>query len=421
MGYIHSPKIAGPRYTSTLDNKDEEFLLSNLQKISLPSTSTRHVHGGPPPLPPYGNYGPPMNYQMGPYGPQMITDYAYGHMPGYPQPTYGGPNYQEPPAQYYPPSRRGTGHSRNDGRMSRGPDNSNARNDGHMSRGPDTSNALVLRRSDDDSDVDPETKTWKDMFVRHFASTHGWAELHCDLIIPGAVEEATSKNSNLWDYILKVAACYKDPQAAPKHALFMLNAPPHRMHFIARLLLQYVQQEMLTWKFWLGWDEETDVKLNSLGPMIEHTGHALDTRRDARQQIRRIVEEIVKDEDYARFKKFKQTQHANRMKDIGGPFVKHSNIKDAFIGLHSLANSAMEISMKMMTSRLTFTFTWNECAVKFSNESHVAMNSDQHGLALQHKHTRVGLVVTPSISYRDDSGRSIVPRGVCKAQVLIMN
>lgn len=361
----------------------------------MPMTSMGSMNPLNGALTPYGF--PP----MGAYGPQITPSYGHGS-------HYGGPGYPIPTPQQV--QTRSHGQSRRDHSQS-----------SRVSE-PQTlsSSALVVRRNDD-SEIDPEVKMWKEMFMRLFKSTHGWAEMHCTQIVPGAVEEATSKNPKLWDYILKVATCYKDHQAAPKHALFMLNSSTHRSHFISRLLLQYIEQEMFSWKFWLGWDDETDIQLNKLGPIIDFIGHPLDTRRDARQQIRRLVEEITKDEDYSRFRQFKQNQHVGRFKDIAGSFVNPNTGKDAIVGLHSIANTAMEISMKMMTSRLSFAFTWNECAVKFSHDSHIALNNDMHGLSLQHKHTRVAVVVTPSISYRDDTGRSIVPRGVAKAQVLTMN
>jgi hypothetical protein len=260
------------------------------------------------------------------------------------------------------------------------------------------------------------------MFMRLFKTVGGWSDTYCRQIIPGAAEAATRNNSKLWEYMLKVAACYKDAQAAPKHALFMLNSPEHRTHFITRLILQYIEQEMLHHKLWIGWDDGTDRILQTIGPVVEFIGQPPEQRRLAQQQMRSIIEGIVADHDYPRFRTYKTTEHAARFKDIAGPFLSTDSVKsEASLGLHSIANLAMEISHKMMTSRLSFTFTWNECAVKFSHDSHIALDSDQHGLALQHKHTRVMLVVTPSISYRDHNGVSIVPRGVTKAQVLIMN
>lgn len=375
-------------------------------------------HGGMPPYPPYGPYGPgmpnfgpmgPVNGAMGPYGTFHAVN-AYGP----PMPNYGrgsmpsnghGPVYPG----YGSPGHRGPGKY--------------SRPASHSARGSEShpSNALVLRRNDD-SEFDPETKIWKDMFFRLFNGVNGWTHTFGTEIVPGVVEEATKANPKLWEYILKVATCYKDPNSAPRHALFMLNSPEHRPHFISRLILQYMEQEMLHPKFWLGWDDETDKEIHKFGPVLDFIGYPLDQRRAARQQLRTIVEGIVKDEEYPRFRTFKTNEHAKRLKDIVGPFLTASVAgTDAGVGLLSVANIAMEISHKMMASRLSFSFTWNECAVKFSHDSHIALNSDLQGLALQHKHTRVCLVVTPSISYRDDSGASIVPRGVTKAQVLVMN
>ncbi|ROW17210.1 hypothetical protein VPNG_01165 [Cytospora leucostoma] len=430
-----SPPIPQPKLPSGISLKDEEFLINNLKNLKADFPASRDAfpvpvrparierdndfrHGLPPSS--YGHFGsqvPPMS-TMAHFGPMSGALAPYGAYPpiggyGPPGPTFRGNTPTNGPqgmyhgyanTSYQPPTFSRTRAT-------------------HSSRNSQSGNAgaLVLRR-DDDSDFDPETKAWKDMFMRLFKTVGGWSDTYCRQIVPGSVEAATRSNPKLWEYMLKVAACYKDAQAAPKHALFMLNSPEHRTHFITRLVLQYIEQEMLHNKFWMGWDDETDRLLQSIGPMIESVSHPLEQRRYARQQLRATIEGIVADPDYSRFRTFKTTEHAARFKDIAGPFLSPNAVKsEASLGLHSVANLAMEISHKMMTSRLSFTFTWNECAVKFSHDSHIALNADQHGLALQHKHTRVMLVITPSISYRDHSGVSIVPRGVTKAQVLIMN
>lgn len=408
-------------------------------------------HNGPPPHP-YGHFGhpmpmglgsmghiPPMGHMgsLGPSDHMQPMNAALAHYGGFPPlSAYGppGPSYGHglPPSAQLPPyTSHGGAPSFQGSAPAR---HGQPRPSSHSSaRGSESqpSTALVLRRNDD-SDIDPETKVWKDMFLKLFTGCFGWASSHCKEITPGAVEAATKNNPRLWDYILKVAACYKDVQAAPKHALFMLNSPEHRLHFISRLLLQYIEQEMLHWKFWLGWDDEVDLELHKIGPVIDYIGYPLEMRRDARHRLRSIVEGIVRDEEYGRFRSFKTSQHATRLKDIAGPFLGSNSSgstsstaagasHDASVGLHSMANMGMELSNKMMTSRLSFAFTWNECAVKFCHDSHMALNSPLNGMALQHKHIRIALVVTPSVSYRDDTGPSIVPRGVTKAQVLVMN
>lgn len=428
-----TPPIPQPKLPSGISLKDEEFLINNLKNLKadfapsrdafpVPPRPTRFERDnepryGPPPPPSYGHFGsqvPPMS-TMAHFGPTSGALAPYGAFPpvgayGPPGPTFrgntptNGQYHGYANTTYQPPTFSRTRAT-------------------HSSRNSQSGNAgaLVLRR-DDDSDFDPETKAWKEMFMRLFKTVGGWSDTYCRQIVPGSAEAATRNNPKLWEYMLKVAACYKDAQAAPKHALFMLNSSEHRTHFITRLILQYIEQEMLHYKFWVGWDDATDRLLQSIGPMIDSISHPLEQRRYARQQLRATIEGIVADPDYSRFRTFKTTEHAARFKDIAGPFLSPNAVKsEASLGLHSVANLAMEISHKMMTSRLSFTFTWNECAVKFSHDSHIALNADQHGLALQHKHTRVMLVITPSISYRDHSGISIVPRGVTKAQVLIMN
>lgn len=412
------PPIPQPKVPSGISMKDEEFLIENLKNMKADFGPSPESFG-PPPRPTRTEkdnelrYGPPLPSSYGHFGqavPPMSGAFApYGAFP--PVGAYGAPpksGQQSFHHGFAPPSVQPSSFSRS--------------RPGHSAHNSQSGHGALILRRDDDSDHDPETKIWKDMFMRLFKTVGGWSDTYCRQIIPGAAEAATRNNSKLWEYMLKVAACYKDAQAAPKHALFMLNSPEHRTHFITRLILQYIEQEMLHHKLWFGWDDGTDRILQTIGPVVEFIGQPPEQRRLAQQQMRSIIEGIVADHDYPRFRTYKTTEHASRFKDIAGPFLSTDSVKsEASLGLHSIANLAMEISHKMMTSRLSFTFTWNECAVKFSHDSHIALDSDQHGLALQHKHTRVMLVVTPSISYRDYNGVSIVPRGVTKAQVLIMN
>ncbi|KAI3400006.1 hypothetical protein diail_4840 [Diaporthe ilicicola] len=283
------------------------------------------------------------------------------------------------------------------------------------------SSALVVRR-DDNAELDPQVRQWREMLGRLFGTVKGWAKDIGRVYVAGTAEVATRNNPKLWQYILTVATCHKDRGATSGHALFLLESPEHRAQFITRLLLQYIEQEMLRPKLWLGWDDDTDRILDtSVIPVLENPGHPFDQRRTARQRLASVVESILNDPQYGLFRDHRTELHVRAFKDIVQPFfgeaVEHPN---ANLGLHSIANVAMEVCGKMMTSRLSFSFIWNECGVKFSHDSHVALNKHIHGISVEHKHMRVAVVVTPSVSYRDDTGPSIVPRSVCKAEVLVM-
>lgn len=283
------------------------------------------------------------------------------------------------------------------------------------------SNALVLRQ-DDDGD-DPQVRSWREIFQRLFNAVKGWTEEFDEDVAIGTVHRVGKENTKLWDYILSVASCYKNPQSTPGHAQFLLTDKEHRTKFITRLILQYLEQEVLRPKFWQGWDDKLDVFLkSSVFPVLEHTGYPFDQRRIAREQLQSVVDQIVNDPEYKRLRDRRMENHARALRDIAGSFyLNKTHQQGAVVGLHSIAKIAIEASAKMMQSRLSFSFIWNECGVKFSHDSHLAINEHIHGYAVQYnKHMRVAIVVTPGLSYRDDNGPSILARSLFKANVMVM-
>jgi hypothetical protein len=52
-------------------------------------------------------------------------------------------------------------------------------------------------------------------------------------------------NSGLRQYIVGVAKCYNISRGAAKHAQFMLGSQAHCAPFVARMILQYIQEKIL--------------------------------------------------------------------------------------------------------------------------------------------------------------------------------
>lgn len=266
--------------------------------------------------------------------------------------------------------------------------------------------------------------SWRDLFQKLFHAVKGWTDQVDEEVSIDSVRRVGMENSKLWDYILNVASCYKNSQSTPGHAQFLLTSQEHRTKFITRLILQYLEQEVLRAKFWLGWDKELDAFLSSsVLPKLESTAYSFDQRRVAREHLQSVVDKIVNGPGYKRSHREKMEKHAQALEGIAGSFyLKNAHEENAIVGLHSIAKIAIEISAKMMQSRLSFSFIWNECGVKFSHDSHLAINEDLHGYAVQYnKHMRVAIVVTPGVSYRDDNGPSILARSLFKAHVMVMH
>ncbi|KAJ0125061.1 hypothetical protein J7T55_006405 [Diaporthe amygdali] len=424
-----SPPVPQPNMSSSISHEDQEFLVSHLKNMNMDSGHGFPPHHGPtrmqrdnhfgyrpaPVAPSFGHFGHQMTAAVGPTNPMSGAmgshgayppPATYGHYAGNPihgppvsHHTYGMPSLQ--PSASLPEARGGPSGYNN-----------------YYNH----SNALVLRRNDD-RESDPQVAQWKVLFKRLFDTVTGWPVENGRVFLPGVVEEATRNNPDLWEYILSAARCHKDRQGAANHALFMLRSPVFRAPFITRLFLQYIQQEILRPRSWLGFDEESDSLLkNSILPVLESSDGPFDQRRTAHQQLRGVVDGIVNHDKYEEFRGFRMAEHARALTSIAGPFLRdEAESRDAILGLHSIAKLAMECSAKMMSSCKSFTFIWDLCGVKFSHDSHVALNENLHGIAIQQKHMRVALVVTPNVSFRNDNGTSIVARSICKANVFTMH
>ena len=88
--------------------------------------------------------------------------------------------------------------------------------------------------------------------------------------------------------------------------------------------------------------------------------------------------------------------------------------------LSGISSMALRLSAVLNTCRLSFQYQFNECGIKFSEQSHRALNNVLTGRELQSQQWRVMCVVTPGITYRNDAGASLDPRLLAKANVLVM-
>lgn len=429
LTYRHrrSPPVPQPNMGSSITQQDQEFLLNNL----------RSNIDGAPGFPPHqkATRMERDNYPQGGPATAASSFSQFGHqLPGAIGPHHpmgGAPGFYGP----YPPA---PAYSQHTGSSMRGPSvpsvshhtygmpsmqpsapisHHRAAPSGYVPR-TQPSNALVLRQEDD-----PQVILWREIFQKLFNAVKGWTEEFDEDVEIGTVHHVGRDNTKLWEYILSVASCYKNPQSTPGHAQFLLTDKDHRTKFITRLILQYLEQEVLRPKFWLGWDSKLDGFLRTaILPVLENTGYPFEQRRKAREHLQSVVDQIVNSPGYKERRDMEMKAHAKALREIAGSFyLSNAYQQTANVGLHSIAKIAIEASAKMMQSRLSFSFIWNECGVKFSHDSHVAINEQAYGYALQYnKHMRVAIVVTPGVSYRDDNGPSILARSLFKANVMVM-
>ena len=84
------------------------------------------------------------------------------------------------------------------------------------------------------------------------------------------------------------------------------------------------------------------------------------------------------------------------------------------------AESAWDISAKMLTSRLMFDFRFPEISSRFSSQSMLPIWPHTDPAELQAKHFRVALVATPVITCRNETGMGISAHSIALADVFCM-
>lgn len=93
---------------------------------------------------------------------------------------------------------------------------------------------------------------------------------------------------------------------------------------------------------------------------------------------------------------------------------------EAFSAMQRVAETAWDLSSKILTSRLTFDFRFPEIGSRFSSQSMLPIWPAIDPMELQAKHWRVALVTTPVITCRNDTGTNISAHSVALADVVCM-
>lgn len=93
---------------------------------------------------------------------------------------------------------------------------------------------------------------------------------------------------------------------------------------------------------------------------------------------------------------------------------------EAYSDMQLVAESAWDLSSKILTSRLTFDFRFPEIGSRFSSQSMLPIWPAIDPMELQAKHWRVALVTTPVITCRNDTGTNISAHSVALADVVCM-
>ncbi|CAK7263900.1 hypothetical protein SEPCBS57363_000804 [Sporothrix epigloea] len=261
-----------------------------------------------------------------------------------------------------------------------------------------------------------------------FNSIKDWVNKYCGFPNLDAMHALSHQHPHLWDYACSVTYPNNRHNAA-SHLLFMLCNRTFRSFFITRLIIQYVVQQMWSPQAWEGLDDQLTEVLESVKHRLDlkygydadavlqpHERHALVEKRS------RAIFDFMHQPNWNKCKSLKISQALTRFKDVVVPMMNMETIEpqNAHRELTGICEDALRLSAILNTSRLSFQFIFNECGIKFSEQSHRALNSNIPARELQAHHWRLMCVVTPGITYRNDAGVSVDPRFLAKANVLLM-
>ncbi|OAA60910.1 hypothetical protein SPI_04934 [Niveomyces insectorum RCEF 264] len=253
-----------------------------------------------------------------------------------------------------------------------------------------------------------------------------WVCRYCRVPNSDVMQNLNQNYPRLWDYACSVT--YPSNRSnASSHSLYMLCNEPFRAYFITRMLVQYVVQQTWSPHSWDDLDDDLTDTLNGIKHRLDqtygydavlqpHERHALVEKRA------HTVMEFLRQPAWQTCKAQKVALTLARFKDIVGPMVTAdaADYDTAMQQLTHLCEDAVRLSAVLITSRLSFQFIFNECGIKFSDQSHRPLNTALPARELQAHHWRLMCVITPGITYRNDAGVNVDPRFMAKANVLLM-
>ncbi|EPE03801.1 hypothetical protein F503_06507 [Ophiostoma piceae UAMH 11346] len=299
---------------------------------------------------------------------------------------------------------------------------------------PVHSSELVLRTEQNLNDFSPGVTPHKGSTDEErvtgifglFNAIKVWVLKYCGSPDEDSMSSLGSQYPQLWDYVLNITYP-NNRQNAASHAGFLLTNRATRCYFIARMLIQYVAESLWNPEAWEGHDrrltsvlvgikQKLDPKFGYDAALQPHERHALVDKRSS------VIYDFISQPGWTNSEASRIAQTTNRLKEIVGPMLSSGDLdyESALNELSGISGTALRLSAVLNTCRLSFQYQFNECGIKFSEQSHRALNNALTGRELQSQQWRVMCVVTPGITYRNDAGTSMDPRLLAKANVLVM-
>ncbi|EMR85332.1 hypothetical protein ACHAPC_009508 [Botrytis cinerea] len=255
-----------------------------------------------------------------------------------------------------------------------------------------------------------------------FALAEGWARSYC--CIPNIQEDRAIASSNqaLWNYMTKLT--YNDPQSAHSHVMALLSSENTRFWFVMRMAMSYCFDNIMTLKTFEQYNDTVAAHLAKISQQLTARPTASAEKRQklvAEQSA--VVKSVINAPEFARFRNDSLTNHTKHLRDILGPLMNEGTSKSkAGTDLGAIIIASMDLCCRMWTAKLSFQVIFPELlGNKFTAGTMIAKDHPRDNpYQLQTKQKRLKLVMTPSITMRDDNSITIIAKSLHKASVLLM-
>ncbi|KAI2622842.1 hypothetical protein GGS21DRAFT_344649 [Xylaria nigripes] len=254
---------------------------------------------------------------------------------------------------------------------------------------------------------------------------------NCHLHAPPNVpyEKLKDQESYTWQYLMQQV--YKDPEHAASHLTYLLSTRAFVPYLLHRTCVDYLLKKLLTPQVFLGFSEKMDGHLRALQSQLANIADSRD-RNTPNRSRQRIIEDhatlikvIASSQDAADFRRRTVERHTNILSALLDPCrAQATSAEAAQKSLRVMVAACFDISIKIWSSGKTLHYIFPECASKFLPGTMEALNG--HHMAatpeeLVNSQCRVSLVVTPTMTLRDDRNSSRMQcHAIHKAQVLVM-
>ncbi|KAI5927904.1 hypothetical protein F4810DRAFT_162977 [Camillea tinctor] len=291
-------------------------------------------------------------------------------------------------------------------------------------RDPNNSGGVIPRDKEewDAADV-------RDAIDRLYELTKGYV-VNCHKRGPPNVDTSAlqAHEPQTWSYLTGLV--YDNPQDAASHMRYLLSNDQYTAYVIQRMCIDYLFKKIVAPQVYLGFSPDMDGHLSALQAQISTIaqGNHRNTNR-ARQRVieehARLIQAMVGSDKMKHFRTRVIDRHASMLAHILEP-LRSQNVthEHALKSLRIMVAATWDISTKVWTGGMTLHYVFPDTGSKFAFGTMDALNGRQVARSpelLQFSQCRISLVVTPTLTLRDDRDRDYLKTfGIHRAEVLVM-